>query len=323
MGNFALYNWAPAHGPVNLAFVQPETFGGSGFPASSMGHAFVAESGPTYATGPQIQGKRITEWILDGSGNLLAGPLPFLEYAGNGKATACGLEAGPDGLYMTELYDDSSNVATHPGARILRIRYDASVDCNGNGIDDVCDLAAGASTDGNGNWIPDECEASITPFCPGDGTAGACPCGNAGLPGRGCDNSASGTGGAELAGSGAALLSADTLVLSASGELASSFSIVFQGSLESAPSAFGDGLACAGGQLERLYASVAVAGAVLAPQPNEPSVSARSAALGDPIPAGAVRVYHVFYRDPDPSFCPAPAGSSFNATNGLRVAWGG
>ncbi|MFM1872164.1 MAG: hypothetical protein RL398_1586, partial [Planctomycetota bacterium] len=33
MRNFALWNWEPASGPVNLAFVQPQTFGGSGFPS--------------------------------------------------------------------------------------------------------------------------------------------------------------------------------------------------------------------------------------------------------------------------------------------------
>jgi glucose/arabinose dehydrogenase len=141
MSIFAIYNWDPSHAPVNLVFVQPETFGGSGFPASLMGHAFVTESGPTYATGPQVLGKRITEWILDAAGNLVAGPIPFLEYAGSGKATAVGLEAGPDGLYMTELYYDQGNSPTQPGARILRVRWDLESDCNSNGVDDACDRA--------------------------------------------------------------------------------------------------------------------------------------------------------------------------------------
>lgn len=46
MYNYALYNWAPAHAPVNVAFIEPETFGGSGFLAGKMGHAYVSESAP-------------------------------------------------------------------------------------------------------------------------------------------------------------------------------------------------------------------------------------------------------------------------------------
>ena len=165
MTNFALYNWDPAHGPVNLVFIQPEVFGGSGFPASSMGHAFVAESGPTYASGLQNEGKRITEWILGPTGNLVAGPLPFFEYAGTGKATACALEAGPDGLYMSELYADGASNPMTAGARILRIYFDTSHDCNGNGADDACDIASGASADANLNGSPDECECVGVNFC--------------------------------------------------------------------------------------------------------------------------------------------------------------
>ena len=322
MANFAIYNWNPAHAPVNLAFVQPETFGGSGFPASVQGHAFVAESGPTYAGGQQLLGKRITEWILDASGNLVAGPIPFLEYAGTGRATACGLEAGPDGLYMTELYYDQGSSPTQPGARILRVSYDPGTDCNGNGVDDVCDLAAGTSADVNGNGIPDECEASIVPFCFGDGTGTACPCGNSGLAGRGCENSST-TGGALLAGSGQPLLSADTLQLSASAERPTALSVFWQGDAETGGSVFGDGVACLGGQLKRLYTHPAVGGAVTAPLGTDLPVAARSAALGNPIAPGTVRVYHVFYRDPSASFCPAPFGSTLNTTNGLRVLWGG
>jgi glucose/arabinose dehydrogenase len=188
MSSFALYNWNPSHGPVNLAFVQPETFGGSGFPASSMGHAFVTESGPTYGTGPQDLGKRISEWVLDANGALVAGPLPFLEYAGVGKATACGLEAGPDGLYMSELYFDTGTGATLPGARILRISYDPSWDCNANGVPDACDIADGTSSDGDGNGVPDECDCAGVRYC------------SAKINGLGCVPAIGSTGSATLGG---------------------------------------------------------------------------------------------------------------------------
>jgi glucose/arabinose dehydrogenase len=125
MMNYALYNWPPpAVAPVNVAFVQPGTFGGSGFPASKQGHAFVSQSGPTYASGPQTKAKNITEFELDTNGNRVSGPTTLLDYTGTGKATVAGLAAGPDGLYFTDLYKDlNATSPTDAGANVLRIRY--------------------------------------------------------------------------------------------------------------------------------------------------------------------------------------------------------
>jgi hypothetical protein len=158
-------------------------------------------------------------------------------------------------------------------------------------------------------------------FCAGDGTSGACPCGNSGSPDHGCQNSIA-TGGSLLTTSGVASLSADTLRHTASGELPTAFSIFLQGSAAIAPVSYGDGLRCTGGALKRLYAKNASGGVVTAPQAGDPSVSARSAALGDPIPMGATRNYQVFYRDPNASFCPDPTGSTFNVSNAIAVVWG-
>jgi glucose/arabinose dehydrogenase len=121
----ALYNWDPAHAPLNIAFVQPETFGGSGFPASQMDHAFVTESGPTFAGGPQELGKRIVEFDPDPETGEIGGhPHTLVEYTGTGAATAAGLAAGPDGLYFTELFKDQNfSSPIDPGARLLRVRY--------------------------------------------------------------------------------------------------------------------------------------------------------------------------------------------------------
>jgi hypothetical protein len=162
---------------------------------------------------------------------------------------------------------------------------------------------------------------AVVPFCFGDGGNAPCPCGNSGLPGHGCDNSSS-TGGALLVGTGQALLSGDTLQLTASNERTTAFSLFWQGDQAIAERVFGDGLGCMGGHLKRLFHHSAVGGVVSAPQGADLSVSARSAAVGNPIAPGTIRVYHVFYRDPDPNFCPEPAGATFNATNGLRVLWG-
>jgi glucose/arabinose dehydrogenase len=121
----ALYNWSPAHAPVNITFIQPGTFGGSGFPNSQMDHAVVAESGPTWATGPQPLGKRIVEFEPDPETGEIGGhPHTLVEYTGTGKATAVGLAAGRWGLYFTELYNDIDlQSPISPGARLLRVRY--------------------------------------------------------------------------------------------------------------------------------------------------------------------------------------------------------
>jgi glucose/arabinose dehydrogenase len=165
MTTHALYVWNPAHGPVNMAFVQPETFGGSGFPPDKMDHAFVTESGPTYATGGQARGKRISEFVFDANGDLVTGPLPFLEYGGTGKETACGLAAGPDGLYMTSLYRDTGFNPTASGARIYRVHRQEGWDCNDNGVPDECDIASGVERDLDDNGLPDSCDCAGVNFC--------------------------------------------------------------------------------------------------------------------------------------------------------------
>ena len=124
MRNFAAYNWPIAMAPVNIAFVQPTTFGGSGFPADRQDHAYVTESGPTYAPGPQGLGKRISEFVLDAQGALVSGPIPLIEYVGAGHATASALAAGPDGLYFGDLYKDfGAATPIDAGANVFRIRY--------------------------------------------------------------------------------------------------------------------------------------------------------------------------------------------------------
>lgn len=122
MATGALYNWSPAHAPLQISFIEPQTFGGSGFPQTKMDHAYVTETGPTYATGPTELGKRIVDFAPEGSG--FADPRALIEYTGVGKATAAGLAAGPDGLYFTDLYPDGTATAPFDlGAKLLRVRY--------------------------------------------------------------------------------------------------------------------------------------------------------------------------------------------------------
>ncbi len=119
----AIYNWASTVAPVNITFVEPSKFGGSNFPASKMDHAFVTESGATYATGP-ADTKSIVEFNVNTSGIRVSGPTPIIQYNGTGQATAVGLAAGPDGLYFTDLYKDLGAVTPiDPGANVLRLKY--------------------------------------------------------------------------------------------------------------------------------------------------------------------------------------------------------
>jgi hypothetical protein len=174
--------------------------------------------------------------------------------------------------------------------------------------------AAGTLTAANvAAWLG--CGEPGVAFC--DGAAGACPCGNLGLPGHGCQNSA-GTGGARLDATGRASLSADTLQFTASGELPSALSTFWQGTQSVGPLVYGDGLRCMGGALKRLRHESAVGGVVVYPDGAETSVAARSAALGDPLVAGSRRIYQVTYRDPNASFCPP---GTFNISEAYEIVW--
>ncbi len=182
MKTFALYNWAPSTGPVNIAFIQQETFGGSGFPAAYWGRAYVTQSGPTYASGPGTSRlKAVTEWVIDASGALVGGPRAIATYNGSGKASAVAIAAGPDGLYFSDFYAADFTTPTTRGARVLRIKYQPPTpppDCNGNGIDDAIDIAGGTSRDCNLNKIPDECDIATGRSLDinGDGVPDECEC---------------------------------------------------------------------------------------------------------------------------------------------------
>jgi hypothetical protein len=152
--------------------------------------------------------------------------------------------------------------------------------------------------------------------CAGDGSLAPCPCANSGQSGHGCENSA-GTGGAELSASGNPV--PDTVVLTANDELPTALSIFLQGTTLISPLPFGDGLRCAGGGLKRLASRNAVGGSVSFPIGGDPSITQRSAQLGDPITSGSVRHYQTYYRDASPTFC--PSGSTFNVSNSITVHW--
>jgi hypothetical protein len=113
----------------------------------------------------------------------------------------------------------------------------------------------------------------------------------------------------------------DSLVFTTNAEKPTATSIVLQGnSLLPNGVVFGQGVRCVGGTLKRLYTKTASGGSISAPQAGDPSVSARSAALGDAISAGQSRWYLVYYRDPI-VLGGCPASSTFNATQTAQVDW--
>ena len=161
-----------------------------------------------------------------------------------------------------------------------------------------------------------------TDICiPGASGVMNCPCANPPSGGnRGCDNS-SATGGAELSSAGAASLGGDTVVFSTSDEKPTATSIVLQGNaLISSGVTFGQGVRCAGGTLKRLYVKTASGGAITAPAGGDPTVSARSASLGDTISSGTQRWYSVYYRDPT-VLGGCSALSTFNITQTQEITW--
>ncbi len=190
-------------------------------------------------------------------------------------------------------------------------------DCNLNGIPDDCDVAHGTSSDVNANGIPDECESlSGSPYCFGDGSGTACPCGNSSAPGSGTGCANSTGSGARLSGSGIPHVSADTLVLHAVGLPPNVLTVIFQGQANvagGAGSPYGDGLRCVQTGLRRIAARSASSGGALSyPGAGDPSVSVR----GQVPTSGALRYYQITYRNQA-----GPCGTHLNLTNGLAVAW--
>lgn len=164
------------------------------------------------------------------------------------------------------------------------------------------------------------CHEPLELFCRGDGTLADCPCDNRGAFEHGCGHSEHPSG-ASLVASGTP--AQDDVVLHLASAPPAVLAVHLQGdALVSGSAPFGDGLRCLAGNLLRLYVSQTAAdGSASAPQALQPSIRSASAALGDPLAPGSLRYYQAWYRDPDPEFCPPPAGSTWNASNGVRLVW--
>lgn len=85
--------------------------------------------------------------------------------AGNNAAVPAGINTDMDG--NARLVDVACRPDTGSGTPPIvdmgayEAPGDVFIDCNGNGVDDLCDVFDGTSLDANGNGVPDECEVCV------------------------------------------------------------------------------------------------------------------------------------------------------------------
>jgi hypothetical protein len=224
-------------------------------------------------------------------------------------------------------FDDDLSLTTATGALVVT-RVPGQNEANSDmlllqlpfGVGSFTVQTSLASSGDTVNVVIADTEQVWTPVCTSSGSFYPCPCNNRGVSGHGCENS-SATGGAKLRAEGD--LAADTAVLVATGQFGpSTASLFIQGTATfTPPVALGDGLRCVGGTLRLLYAKRGPNGTTYAPYAGDLGIRARSAYLGDPIPANGTRYYYVVYRDPSPTFCPSPAGAFLNVSNSIAITW--
>jgi hypothetical protein len=175
-------------------------------------------------------------------------------------------------------------------------------------------LVLTAQGDGPGELMIIRLDRTALPYCFGDGTAMACPCGNASTPAAqaGCASSL-GLGG-RLIDAGASSLANDTLVLQGS-DMPNSGALFFQGTAQANGGAglvFGDGLRCAGGAITRLATKLVASNVAQYPDAGDAPVSVRGS-----VGAPGLRTYQIWYRNAA-SFC---TSATFNLSNGLLLTW--
>ena len=159
----------------------------------------------------------------------------------------------------------------------------------------------------SGSVVP---QPDFTDLCFGDGTGTPCPCGNSADPGRGCANSAG--VGAILSASGSPSFGADDLAFAMTAGPGPVPALLFTGTQQAnggLGSAFGDGLLCAGGTIQRLDVRLLDAGGAATWGPG----LAAQGGWG----ASDTRVFQTWYRDVSGS----PCGGQFNTTQAIEVTF--
>lgn len=180
------------------------------------------------------------------------------------------------------------------------------------------DAAGNVYVVGNANGVESrwwKWSNTATTHCAGDGSSGACPCGNVSAPGsqQGCANS-SGLG-TRLVGAGLSSVATDGFSLQVSNlpvpPVAPGFVLYLQGTTPTSVP-FADGLRCVGGSLVRMAVQAHAGSTASYPGTFDPRVSVKGLL---PV-TGGVRYYQVWHRDVG-----LPCGSNSNLSNGVSVTW--
>jgi glucose/arabinose dehydrogenase len=151
----ALYVWQAGHwSPVGLAFAEGSAAGG--LSAADHDSLLVASAGPVYARGPQVAGKAIQQFRLRPDGRIAGQPTLFARYVGEGRGSIVDLKLQPDGLYFTDIYQETGEDG--PGAaggKVWRLRYTGQAALTASAADgaapltvsfaDASDLPAGGA----------------------------------------------------------------------------------------------------------------------------------------------------------------------------------
>jgi hypothetical protein len=170
-----------------------------------------------------------------------------------------------------------------------------------------------------GYMMMDDLEADILPwavghsFCFCDGSAAPAPCGNQGITGRGCANSVFGQG-AMLTATGVPSVSANTMVLHGRDVVGALKGVFFQGDLNLGNGmgvTLGDGLRCAGGNLQRLEVSFANGAGELDSSVDLATVNGLNMSPGNTC------IYQLWYTDSSSG----PCSTTYNLTNALEISW--
>jgi hypothetical protein len=150
---------------------------------------------------------------------------------------------------------------------------------------------------------------SGTPYCFGDSTGTACPCGNEGAAGAGCINS-SGEG-AVLSATGSILVSDDELRFHGSGLPKTTVALLIEGSGQAAGGQglpFGDGLLCVGGTVVRIQGKLTSPTGTIEYGPGLASLGGWD--------GGETWNFQVWYRD-----VPGVCGVGYNLSNAYQVSF--